>query len=293
MTRRLAAALVVSAAALSFALAAVGGSTAGAAGTGHAVVVVDFGDGHAHVAGISFASSSISGLAALQLAGYAPAVRAFGGNGGAVCALTDSHGTQLGCPTDSSCFTCAAPNYWAYFRAGPGARRYAYSTVGAGSTSVTNGSVEAWRWGPGIAPQFVSYTSVYPPPVVPTTNAPSATTAPSVGVAGGTTTVPSRFTPTTSTARVTVAPGRVAPTVPTTRATTGHGRSGSTATTSGSPATSTTRSARLASGRAPVVHGGGGSTGAFVGFVVLVALLLAAIVVVRFRRRAAGVAPAR
>jgi len=111
--RAIVVALLASATALvSGATLTVAVSTAAAATAHRAVVVVDFGDGHTHVAPISFTSSSINGLTALDLAGYTPVVRAFAGNGGAVCAITDSHGTVLGCPADSTCFTCAAPDYW-------------------------------------------------------------------------------------------------------------------------------------------------------------------------------------
>src|SRR4051794_26510292 len=52
-------------------------------------VIVDLGNGTVRRVGITF-SGSLSGVKALQLAGFAPSVRSFGGLGGAVCALNVS-----------------------------------------------------------------------------------------------------------------------------------------------------------------------------------------------------------
>ena len=93
---------------------------------------------------------SISGLDALQLAGANPATYGFAGQGAAVCQLYG-----VGNPADSSCLIGPGGQYWAYYRAGPGAGGWTYSRGGASSTTVTDGSVEGWRYGTGGAPGFV------------------------------------------------------------------------------------------------------------------------------------------
>lgn len=148
-----------------------------ASGPNRAVVVADSGTGLI-VRGIEFSSDSISGLEALQLAGLSPVLQSFNGEGGAVCALQG-----VGCPSDDSCLTCDPRGYyWAYWRAPSGSSGYAYSRVGAGSTRVHDGDVEAWRWGTGSAPAYRSFASVYPPAPTP----PPATVAPPPGNGGGT-----------------------------------------------------------------------------------------------------------
>ncbi|HEY8058655.1 MAG TPA: hypothetical protein VID94_07880 [Acidimicrobiales bacterium] len=139
-----------------------------------AAIVVDTGSGVVSRC-VTFSEDSISGITALQRAGLAPVVRSFSGTGGAVCGLNG-----LGCPADSSCLTCQAPNYWAYYRADNGAGGFSYSPVGAGSTQVTDGDVEGWRWGSGAGPAFRSFGSICPlqPPLTTTT---TTTTAPRPG----------------------------------------------------------------------------------------------------------------
>ncbi len=134
-----------------------------------AAIVVDTGSGPVSRC-VSFAEESISGIEALNRAGLAPVVRGFSGEGGAVCGLNG-----VGCPADSSCLTCQAPNYWAYYRADNGAGGFAYSSVGAGAIAVTDGDVEGWRWGTGAGPAYRSFSSIcplQPPPTTTTTTDP-------------------------------------------------------------------------------------------------------------------------
>lgn len=146
--------------------------------THRAAIVVDTGSGVVTRC-VTFSEDSISGITALQRAGLAPVVRSFSGNGGAVCGLNG-----LGCPADSSCLTCQAPNYWAYYRADDGAGAFSYSPVGAGSAQVTDGDVEGWRWGSGAGPGFRSFASICPlqPPLSTTTT--TTTAAPRPGGPG-------------------------------------------------------------------------------------------------------------
>ena len=152
----------------------------------HAVVVVEPGPG---AVSICF-DGSISGMKALELAGADPVTYGFSGEGGAVCRLYG-----VGNPADQSCLIGPGGQYWAYFRAAPGATGWTYSRGGASSTTVTDGSVEGWRYGTGAAPGFVSFCAVVgcaPPPTDPPPQvtaapapAPAETPAPAGPVATG------------------------------------------------------------------------------------------------------------
>lgn len=135
-----------------------------------AAVVVDTGS-EVKTACVEFAETSITGVEALQRAGFEPVARGYGGIGVAVCALCGK-----GCPADASCLTCLSPNYWSYHRAPSGQGTFAYSQVGPGATEVRNGDVEGWGWGTGAAPAFLSFQSVCSKTV--------ATTAPGSGGGG-------------------------------------------------------------------------------------------------------------
>jgi hypothetical protein len=143
-----------------------------------AVVVVEPGPG---AIPICF-DGSISGLEALQLAGANPVTYGFAGQGAAVCQLFG-----VGNPADSSCLIGPGGQYWAYYRAAPGAGGWTYSRAGATQTTVTDGSVEGWRYGTGGAPGFVSFCAVVgcaPPPTAgppPTPAPPPVTAAPAPG----------------------------------------------------------------------------------------------------------------
>jgi hypothetical protein len=142
-------------------------------------VVVDTGSG-VLTRCVTFSESSISGIEALQRAGLSPVVRSFSGEGGAVCAINGQ-----GCPADSSCLSCQAPNYWSYHRAEAGAGGFTYSQVGAGNTTVTDGDVEGWRWGTGSAPGFRSIDEVCPVAPPPTTGSPPTGSPPPPPSSGG------------------------------------------------------------------------------------------------------------
>jgi hypothetical protein len=289
LRRRLAAGIAAVAVA-AFGVGVAGIGSARGATTHRAAVVVEV-DGVIHTAKVTFASESISGLDALRAAGFAPSVRVFGGNGGAVCAL-DVGGTTIGCPADNTCLKCSADSdYWAYWRALSGATKYTYSPAGASSTTVQDGDVEAWNWSTGSAPApFVSFADVWgsaptttkPPVTSPHTTRPRPTPSP-IGPLGsdppattGGPASPAASTPTTATA---VAPGG------TSASTTGPRRS----PTSTVLATETSVRAADGSSRkvatAPVVaRGGGGSSWGLVGFAAILVVLLVAIVFARRRR---------
>jgi hypothetical protein len=130
------------------------------AGAGGSRAVVNV-NGSVHV--ISF-GGSISGLAALQRVASVETLE-FGGIGTAVCKING-----VGNPaTPNQCLIGPNGEYWRYFRAAPGATGWQYSQQGAGGATVTDGSVEGWRYGTGGAPTFVSFCAAAgcgPPPTV-------------------------------------------------------------------------------------------------------------------------------
>ncbi|OWY59358.1 hypothetical protein B7486_74990, partial [cyanobacterium TDX16] len=125
-----------------------------------------------------FSEDSISGAEALQRSGMNPVFEGYSGLGGAVCSLNG-----VGCPSDGSCLTCAAPSYWQYWRSSGGG--FSYSGAGASATQVTDGSIEGWSWGGSrSAPPYRSVDAVCGAEAPPPT-APPATQPPASGGAGG------------------------------------------------------------------------------------------------------------
>jgi len=291
MRRRLAiacAAIAVAAASVGM----VGVRDARGATTHRAAVVVEV-NGVIHTAKITFTADSITGLDALRAAGFAPSVRVFGGNGGAVCAL-DVGGTTIGCPADGTCLTCSpASDYWAYWRALAGESKYTYSIAGAGTTQVRDGGVEAWNWSTGGAPSpFVSFTDVWgsdPPTTArpPATHA-STTRAPAttVGAVGPLGSIP----PSSSVPPSTAAPTSSSAAGASTTAAARHATTTVPVTTGARTADTEPGGKKLAT--APVVSKrGGGSSWGLLGFAVILVLLVAAIVLARRRRRATPASP--
>jgi hypothetical protein len=128
---------------------------------------------------VLFSEDSITGAEALQRAGMSPVFQGYSGLGGAVCSLNG-----VGCPSDGSCLTCQAPSYWQYWRSSGGS--FAYSGAGAGSTSVTDGSIEGWSWGgTRSAPPFQSVDAVCGAAAPPATSPPATQPPASGGGAGG------------------------------------------------------------------------------------------------------------
>jgi hypothetical protein len=148
-------------------------------------VTVSYGDGRVVRRTVSFTDSSISGIAALQGAGFGAEVYGYSGLGAAVCRIDG-----VGRTPDASCLN-GGTEYWAYWQNGT------YSRVGAGATRVEDGDQEQWAWGSGTsAPPttaFPAATTVPPtqPPVTPSpvTAAPDGSTAPGATptTAGGST----------------------------------------------------------------------------------------------------------
>ncbi len=101
-------------------------------------VVVDFGDGHTVTRRFTFTDAAISGMQALQLSGLELTTVDFS-FGTVVCAIEG-----VGCPA-TNCF-CDANKFWGY-QFWDGAAWQGYM-VGASASTVGNGAVEGWAWGP-------------------------------------------------------------------------------------------------------------------------------------------------
>lgn len=136
-----------------------------AAGAHRALIVVDTGT-TTYRQVITFTEDSVSGVHALELAGAAPVVYTYSGQGGAVCRLFD-----VGRDAGPGCLGGADGDnrYWAYFRAPSGTSSFTYSRAGAGSVQVHDGDVEGWKFGTGQAPAW----SAVPAPSTTTTVAPA------------------------------------------------------------------------------------------------------------------------
>jgi hypothetical protein len=259
-----------------------------------AVVVVEPGPGAVSVC----FDGSISGLAALKLAGANPVTYGFAGQGAAVCQLYG-----VGNPADQSCLIGPGGQYWAYFRAGPGAGGWTYSRAGAGSTTVTDGSVEGWRYGTGAAPGFVAFCSVVscaPPPTSPPATAPPVTAAPvaPAGPAGPAGRSASPASPAGGGNGGAAASGAPATTAPTpakdgkSGADAGSGAPAATSTTAGSDGKGTTGKQRARGAADDVAlgpgNGSGDDSGSPVGVVIAIVVVVLAAGTgfwVRHRRR--------
>ena len=150
------------------------GATASGGDVNHAAIVIDTGDGNVRKLCLAFPEAEISGIEALRRVDTRPhRFETFNGKGSGVCMLCG-----VGCES-GDCF-CDKSNYWAYHRAGPGDTRYQTSSLGASSTTVRNGDVEGWKWGPGTAPVKTTVSEVcnVAEPPARTAAAPTTTASP-------------------------------------------------------------------------------------------------------------------
>lgn len=169
-----ASALAVATFASGSAVAQEGGDVAAQTGPNHAAIVIDTGDGTVRKLCLTFPEAEISGIEALRRVDTRPnRFETFSGKGSGVCMLCG-----VGCEA-GACF-CDRNNYWAYHRSGPSESSYRPSAVGASSTVVRDGDVEAWRWGPGSAPAKTSVSEVcaVPEPPARPTGGGATTTSP-------------------------------------------------------------------------------------------------------------------
>jgi LPXTG-motif cell wall-anchored protein len=157
MLRRIAAitALVGTAAGTSATVA----PTPALAATSRAVIVIG-----SSTSTISF-NGTITGLQALEMVATPETVGY--GQGTAVCKIGG-----IGNPAiPGECLGETTGKYWSYWRSPPGTNAWTYSGSGAGTSSVSDGSVEGWRYGTGQPPPYHSFCATAgcaPPPPPPT-----------------------------------------------------------------------------------------------------------------------------
>ena len=256
-----------------------------------AAVVIDTGTQVKQVC-VRFREESLTGIEALQRAAADPVLRAFPGKGAAVCSLCGT-----GCPGDESCLTCdAGGRFWSDSRAPAGTALLRTSGAGASSTTVRDGDVEAWRWGRGATPAFVTVEQVCgePAPAAPSTTAASAPPA---------TPAPAGAVPTTVTGAVGAVTTRPRPSAPDRSAGTMPASTAAPAPAAGpasadpAPSTAPTTAAPpagVAVGlRAPAERDGGTGWPGLAAFGAALAGLVAWAALVRRRRRSAGSTPAQ
>jgi hypothetical protein len=143
-----------------------------AAGSHHAALVVEHGDGSVVTRCVAFDTDSISGEELLNRSGIAWSSRTFGGFGDAVCALDGEPARYVDCPGKDS--------YWAVFVARGGSWQLA--NVGISTLAVHDGDAEGFRYVPasGVPAGPVSAARVC---VAATTPAPRRSAAASAAVA--------------------------------------------------------------------------------------------------------------
>jgi hypothetical protein len=119
----------------------------GAQQLNHAGLVIRHGDGRLIYAYIAFTEESISGVELLRRSGVSLVTIGFGGLGEGVCTIDDE-----GCPA-SDCRTRVCQGrgddapFWQYFRQrSPG--DWQPLILGASTTKVRNGDIDAWSWTP-------------------------------------------------------------------------------------------------------------------------------------------------
>ena len=106
-------------------------------------LVAQFDDGSIETRCVQFSEESISGYE-LLVRSEIPFVAAFSSLGAAICKIRED-----GCSQDN-CFCQSPPDYWSYWHLD--GDEWVYSVAGASSSQVVDGSVEGWRWGPGLPP---------------------------------------------------------------------------------------------------------------------------------------------
>jgi hypothetical protein len=112
-----------------------------AAGSHHAALVVEHGDGSVVTRCVAFATSSISGEQLLNLSGVPWSGRSFGSFGDAVCAIDGEPAHYVDCPGKDS--------YWAVFVA-RGGGSWQLASVGISSLTLHDGDAEGFRYVPSV-----------------------------------------------------------------------------------------------------------------------------------------------
>ncbi|MEX0665688.1 MAG: hypothetical protein WD598_13105 [Acidimicrobiia bacterium] len=114
---------------------------------------------------ISF-SGTINGLQALQMVASVETI-GYSGQGTAVCKING-----VGNPAvPGECLGETTGKYWSYWKSPPGSSSWQYAGSAAGSSPVSNGSVEGWAYGTGQPPPYHSFCDTAgcaSPPPAPT-----------------------------------------------------------------------------------------------------------------------------
>jgi len=114
-------------------------SSCAGAGSGHAAVVVQHGDGSVVTRCVSFGTGTITGEQLLDSSGVAWSGQTFGGYGVAVCALDAEPEHYASCPGQDS--------YWAIF-VSRGGGAWQLSSIGISSLTLGDGDAEGFRYVP-------------------------------------------------------------------------------------------------------------------------------------------------
>jgi hypothetical protein len=160
-------------------------STCAAAGSNHAALVVEHGDGSAVTRCVAFAASSVSGEELLDRSGLAWSSQTFGGFGDAVCALDGEPAHYADCPGKDS--------YWAVFVA-RGGGSWQLANLGISALVLHDGDAEGFRYVPAsgtpaapVSAGGVCAAAATPAPhrtVAPGASSPSVVATATTGPAG-------------------------------------------------------------------------------------------------------------
>jgi hypothetical protein len=109
------------------------------AGSGHAALVLEHGDGSVVTRCVSFGTATVTGEQLLNSSGVAWSGQTFGGYGEAVCALDSEPAHYTSCPGQE--------NYWAVF-VSRGGGAWQLSSIGISSLTLGDGDAEGFRYVP-------------------------------------------------------------------------------------------------------------------------------------------------
>jgi hypothetical protein len=112
-----------------------------AAGSNHAAMVVEHGDGSVVTRCVAFGTSAVTGQRLLDLSGVAWSGQTFGGFGEAVCAMDSEPAHYAACPGPDS--------YWAVFVSRRGGS-WQLTVVGISSLALGDGDAEGFRYVPAV-----------------------------------------------------------------------------------------------------------------------------------------------
>ena len=133
-----------------------------AAGSGHAALVVEHGDGSVITRCVSFGTATVTGEQLLDSSGLAWSGQGFGSYGQAVCALDSEPAHYTSCPGEDS--------YWAIF-VSRGGGAWQPSAIGISSLTLADGDAEGFRYvpaagNPAAPPLPAGVCAASPPPGV-------------------------------------------------------------------------------------------------------------------------------